>query len=134
MGKLQLNPFIALILGVCLISLISCDSATVSDSNQEEISNIGEVLQDVGPSKEATEQFFYAWLADCANDQYKKDSAKKSKAELLAYATTQITNALRNDIIKAVIGKQTLSWGPAVAIGTEGIREPDDYFILNNLI
>ena len=133
-AKLQFNKLIVLFLVTCMISVTSCDSGSTSNMDQEEENKISELVQTSAPSQEASKQFFYAWLADCANDQYKEDGARKSKTELLSYATMQIDSAIRNDTIKALIGNQTLGWGPVVEVGTEGIGVPDDYFVLNNLI
>ncbi|MBL4707532.1 MAG: hypothetical protein JKY48_03725, partial [Flavobacteriales bacterium] len=76
---------------------------------------------DVVTSPLATEeqkQFFYAWLADCANDSITQASSPSvAKANFLHVANQRIKLASRNPEIQSFYGTDTLVWGPALSVG-----------------
>ncbi|WP_020534254.1 lipase family protein [Lewinella cohaerens] len=126
------KTFFFLLFGI--IFFTACDPATTITDPQE-----GEEITELGPatpppSEEAVRQFFYAWMADCANDQY-YSSDFKAREDAFKYlrglAETRIDNAIKD---ATAIGESTRVWGPAINITYEDDTDDGYFYIIENLI
>ena len=113
----------SLILLTILFVFSACDSDTAASSTTSTTEETTEMATtSSAPSLDATRQFFYAWLADCANDHtyYNEDKAKtKALHHLRGLARHRILNALQDQAISGPLGQDELVWGPAAAVSQE---------------
>lgn len=134
------NPIYVLSKGVFYLLLLSticftsCDSVTTTTAPSE-----GEKVEEVAqmsppPSDEAVRQFFHAWMADCANDHYKKSgSGGEAIAAFVNFAQLRIDSALMDSAISGPLGPYTRVWGPALSV-TQELISFDEYYVVENLM
>lgn len=104
-------------LAIALASIVACDavketSKKVEQKVEKEIKEVSDSNQ--GTASEEQRQFFYAWMADCINDNYEDDASDQSV--LLDSAVVRIKGALKHPTLVGAFGNSELVWGPQLLV------------------
>lgn len=115
----------------CLLLLTTCKREKSPPDKKVTTTEISEKTLSTAPPLTAQRQFYYAWLADCVNEQeYNTDSQADAIQHLEGLAKGRIADLIKNPAVTNVWGQDSLVWGPVLRVNDIG----DGDYVADNLI
>jgi|GEM_PF-4994164 len=114
-----------------MVFLYSCEA--IMNSDPGETSDVIEEGTAIDFVFEAQKHYYYAYLAYCVNAEKYRDvtgGASGAQAHIQQIAQERIKGANTNKALQAAFGKDTLVWGPFLAVNDQG----DASYVSENLL